>query len=292
MKPKLTTRILKYLLIASVGISFAVALIWIALQGYLFAWTGFGDFTKPNSDFVRGKTLWDWMQLFIIPIFLSVGVFMLNRSERKSESQRAEERSKLEREIAIDRQREAALQAYLDRIADLLLKDKLRTTGNEEAQDVARIRTRTLLRGMDAKRKKLVLLFLQEAGLIENTPIINIAGADFREAELVGADLSKANLSKADLSYADLSNAILDETDLRRTFLECTNLHEAFLTSADLRGAFLQGADLSKAYFKGADLSEAYLEGADLTGAKITDKQLATTKSLQGATMPDGTIHE
>jgi uncharacterized protein YjbI with pentapeptide repeats len=47
----------------------------------------------------------------------------------------------------------------------------------------------------------------------------------------------------------------------------------------------------------GASLVEAKLEGADIyfaniNGAKVTDKHLATAKSLKGAKMPDGTKHE
>jgi uncharacterized protein YjbI with pentapeptide repeats len=42
----------------------------------------------------------------------------------------------------------------------------------------------------------------------------------------------------------------------------------------------------------GADLRQADLSGADLTGAKVTDAQLAQLRSLTGATMPDGTVHE
>ena len=158
MKPKLLNRILKYLLTASMFIAMASALIWIALKGYSVAWTGFGDYTKPDGDFIRGKTLWDWMQLFIIPISLSIGVFLLNRAERSNE-----------REIAIDRQREAALQSYLDKIADLLLKEKLRTTESEEVRNVARGRTLTVLRGLDGTRKGIVVHFLYEAGLLSNS---------------------------------------------------------------------------------------------------------------------------
>jgi uncharacterized protein YjbI with pentapeptide repeats len=41
-----------------------------------------------------------------------------------------------------------------------------------------------------------------------------------------------------------------------------------------------------------ASLSKAILDGAILDGAEITDEQLKTVKSLEGATMPDGTKHE
>jgi len=160
----------KYLLYALyilVGVGLVYGLIQVILIGYSASWTGFTT-----------KTLWDWMELLIIPLVLAGGVFYLNRSERaverriaedrtKEDRRLADDRAKLEREIATDRQQEAALQAYIDRMAELLLKEELRNSEeNEEVCNVARIRTLTVLRGLDPKRKGLVLLFLKEAELI------------------------------------------------------------------------------------------------------------------------------
>ena len=159
-------RIWKFLLSAIGWWVLGIITLVIVLYLYTLSWTGFGDYTTSTGNFVRGKTLWDWMQLLIIPLFLAVGAIAVNRSEKEIERQRAEDRAKLEREIATDRQQETALQAYLDRMTELLLKDKLRTRKNKEARNVARIRTLTALRGLDPTRKGLVLRFLQEAGLI------------------------------------------------------------------------------------------------------------------------------
>ena len=40
------------------------------------------------------------------------------------------------------------------------------------------------------------------------------------------------------------------------------------------------------------DLSGADLSAANLTGAEATARQLAQASDLNGATMPDGTVHE
>jgi uncharacterized protein YjbI with pentapeptide repeats len=66
---------------------------------------------------------------------------------------------------------------------------------------------------------------------------------------------------------------------------------------ANLSGAFFVEANLRKASFLGADLSETTLAGADLTQASLmvtnaTPEQLAKAKSLKGAIMPEGFIHE
>lgn len=275
------------------------------------------------------KTLWDWMELLIIPMVLAVGAFYLNRSERaverqiaetrvKEDRQLADDRANLEREIATDRQQEAALQAYLDRMADLLLHEKLRTTENEEIRDIARIRTLTVLRGLDATRKGLVLHFLNEAELVgKQNPIVSLKGADLRHAKLIAFDLRNVDLSYANLynanlldadfrganlKYAVLNNAFLfnvnfHDADLTGAYLNDTDLQSSNMSGANLTGTCLNGADLCSSNLSGIDLSCAALKDANLTGANMTDsqitaEQLANVKSLKRATMPDGTKHE
>jgi uncharacterized protein YjbI with pentapeptide repeats len=127
-------------------------------------------------------------------------------------------------------------------------------------------------------------------------------GADLSRAQLGGAQLQEANLAGANLQQAILAGAynaglqwypalltreLLDEhPDMRVTNLEGAILAGADLSQANLRFVNLQGADLQE-----AELQEADLQGANLLEASVTDAQLANTRSLQGATMPDGSEH-
>jgi hypothetical protein len=105
---------------------------------------------------------------------------------------------------------------------------------------------------------------------------------DLTDAILCGADLSGSNLSGTDFSGADLFGARLRTANLRGV-----NLRGADLSRADLSEANLYRADLSRAVLSGADL-----RGADLSWANLSKAQLAAAKSLEGATMPDGTKYE
>jgi hypothetical protein len=258
-----------------------------------------------NTGFAT-KTLWDWMELLVIPLVLAIGAFYLERSERALDRETAEDRAKLERELSTDRQQEAALQAYLDRMADLILKDKSRVIDTEEVRNVTRIRTLTLLRGLDGKRKGIVVLFLYEAGLIAGKPIIDLDGADLTGIQLTGANLrsvnlSKTNLSKAFMAHVDLTGAILNNaavTDARLAYavLRDATLQETYLDGTDLRRSILQKAKLTKASLVGTLLTYANLEEADfslanLRHATVEEEQLATVKSLRGTAMPNGTMH-
>jgi uncharacterized protein YjbI with pentapeptide repeats len=319
-----------------------VAVIVLIVLAYKFDWTGFNSHIGPkldqNQQYRPEKTLWDWLQLLIIPLVLAVGALLFNRAN-----------SRTEQKIALDNRRETALQAYIDKMSELLLHEKLRNSAEEdEVRKIARVRTLRVLPGLDNERKRNVIQFLHESHLInKDDPIIDLHEADLREAclddaELKGANLSgaklmeanleqaklmeanleQAKLMRADLSRAELSEAVLDGANLSKAVLDganlskvdmgYANLREADLRNADLRIISLPGADLSGANLSGADLGGDYplnadLSGADLSGANLlnanlsganlgrttgtTNEQLKKAKSLQGATLPDGSIH-
>src|SRR5437764_14966017 len=102
-------------------LSIVVVLIILSILGYIFNWHWTGLVPETSEPKQHWKTLWDWLQLLIIPLMLAIGGFWLNQIQKSRDERATEQRDKTERKIAADNQREAALQAYLDRIAELLL---------------------------------------------------------------------------------------------------------------------------------------------------------------------------
>jgi len=118
---------------------------------------------------------------------------------------------------------------------------------------VAKSRTLSAFRSLDGEQKGRVLRFLYESGLINREkPIINLGGADLREAYLQEAHLEGAHIEKADLDRAILRGAILKKAHLQGTLLRC----------ADLDGADVEGAHLERADLEGAILRRVNLEMA------------------------------
>jgi uncharacterized protein YjbI with pentapeptide repeats len=271
-----------------------------------------------------GKTLWDWLQLLIVPLVLAIIglLFEMQQAERQralEEQQQALEdrRAKAEQELAEQRAQADALQAYLDQMGDLLLERNLRESKvDSEVRTLARARTLVVLEVLGSERKNRVLRFLEEteliqAGLEGRAPIVSLKYAILGDFELVGkqllrgTDLTQAWLNGADLSAAhlegtDLSGAHLGEANLKGAYLQGAKLSGAYLYDTDLRGADLSGVDLSDAegrFESGARmirtrLDGAHLDGADLTNARVTEEQLREIESLEGATMPDGQKYE
>jgi uncharacterized protein YjbI with pentapeptide repeats len=318
---------------ASLPLSMPIVL-WLSTHKQSLGWTNLG---KTIIASLQTKTAWDWMDLLLLPLVLAGGVLLLTLSRRQVERLRSEQNASTEREIASDQQKEEAIQAYFDRMADLILKEKLSKYSPEEVKTVARIRTLTVLRSLDPRRKGRILMFLKDSGLIDREAVIDLCGADLSgafaafvnlgrinlgEANLSGADLQGAGLAKsylgganlqganlaganlagadlfeADLSGADLSNARLNEANLNGADLRSSKLNEANLSDADLSGVNLSVGDLIGANLHGAKLDGVRLAGADLSQADLSGTQLTKTdlekaKSIEGATLPDGTKHE
>lgn len=287
----------------TIGVGIIVVIVLI-LVGYRFAWTGFNRYTNvviarittgTNAGTsikaevsVPGKTVWDWLNLLgvlAIPIVVGLGAAWYTAQQGKV-SERAN----------TDNQRETALQAYIDKMSELLLHEGLRhSSNNAEVRSVATLQTLIALPRLDGKRKGSVLLFLYEAGLIEKSnPIVHLGAAGLHAANLQGCDMSGnrgASLYSSFISYADLEGANFTGMHLREVFFEGGNLQKARFIKADLRDSDFLLTDLRGTDFTGTDLTNASLVGANLTGAIISNEQLNTLKSLQDTIMPDGSKH-
>src|SRR6266496_2726491 len=259
-------KIKKHWVAIGVGAIIFVVVIAIILIGYQFDWTRFGGYNKVTTtkeitsslpkitrteEYQPGKGLWDWLQLLgvlAIPVVVGLGAAWYTVQQGKVS----------DRENT-DNQRETALQAYIDKMSELLLHEKLRDSAEEdEIRKIARVRTLTILPRLDANRKRSVLQFLYESGLIDNGKwcIVDLDGANLCGANLSGTDLVRTDMHGANLSGANLSEANLNEVNLAGTNLNGADLRYADLRETNLDRAKLWGANLWRADLGGASLSE------------------------------------
>lgn len=293
-----------------------------------WGWTGFtpGRAAEPGDATERSaRTLWDWLQLLIIPLGIAVVVFALNLAQSGRDQRREDRQAGRERSIAADGRREDALRGYLQQMSELLLHRKLlRSPRGSEVRSVARILTLTVLRRLDGERKGFVLWFLTDAKLIDRKdPKVDLSRADLRGATLRGGPpLAEVDLSRADLRSADFRSLVLLHVNFHQADLRGASFRDAFLSwpdspqshlvgtdlrGTDFSGAYLNGVDflfscltgsrfvgayLDRASFRNAegedvDFSRATLDGADFRGAKLVDVTLAGA-SVTTTAFPDG----
>jgi uncharacterized protein YjbI with pentapeptide repeats len=230
----------------AVGVYFGGKWLWGELAAYI----------RP-SDATERK---DLVNTFVLIGAGIVGAFtafaaLLNAYFTRRNLQNAREALRQQRDLEEQRAQEDALQAYFERIGDLLTNHNLTHTDRDDIRQLAEAQTLTVVVRLDGSRKRSLIRFLLGAELIDrNNPIVDLSGADFRYAHLEHAHLDRAHLSSADLS------------------------------GANLNGANLSDADLSHADLSHADLSDT--EG-------ITNEELEQqADSLEGAIMPNGQKYE
>jgi|SRR5215203_294474 len=246
-------------IIGIVSFVLALAAIVTALYGL-----GFAD-----------RTLFEWMDILIVPIAVGIGLYELEQSQRRRE-QRREQNEQRRREE--EQERAEALQSYFDQMNQMLLDNDVPLSSGpkgDAVRELVRGRTLSILSVLDPVRKGLVVKFLYESGLIT-------------------ADYTVVSLERADLNEAFLRNQSFPNINLVGTQLRGANLAGANLRAARFDRAALYEANLSFAFLGDAYLRQANLSGADLTGAEgITAEELEQQAlSLAGAIMPDGQLYE
>jgi uncharacterized protein YjbI with pentapeptide repeats len=242
--------------------------------------------------FVAKKSLWDFLDLLIVPLALAIIGFGFAAQQQARQTQIENQRDERAQAVEDQRAQNVALQAYLDQMNHLMLEEGL--LGSKEGETVftlAKARTTTALAQLGGEHNQAVTRFLSESGLLREPALLakadlpdaklhkavleeaylgdtNLRGANLTDAVLVHADFSAkekvgggTQTITADLPKADLSRATLLGADLSECLLKEATLTDATLQSADLRGADLQGADLSHAALQRADLSPATVPG-------------------------------
>lgn len=281
----------------------------------IFAWIIWQTYQANNLGF-SGKTLWDWLELLVVPTSLGFGAYWLDHQARLREAH-AEE---LQKKQHINRlilqmaspKNEFALEALRQLTALTSLQDGVLRNCNLSGADLNDADLRNAnLEGADLSRTRLINATLSGANL-ENAILFRatLNGTDFGKANLSyidfkmrdlsltkrvnleGSNLSYANLTKSDLSITTLNNvnfswAILEKTDLKDARLLWANFESANLTGANLAKANLREANLKLAILKDANLSDADLSGAIFEGANLQNTKFGgadfTDANLAGA---------
>lgn len=180
-----------------------------------WTWTGIGPLRQPKNeteDVQPGRTLWDLVQVVIIPAVLVFGVWWLNDRQTTTDKSNADKQATVTAIGAQNQARDTLLDTYLSQMSALMLQDHLGAHASVTVRTIARARTLTALPRLDPDRQVTLMRFLSEAKLL---PVVELEGVNLTGVGLSYANLSDADLSGANLSYADLRGAILNGFNFR-----------------------------------------------------------------------------
>ncbi|MBA2681012.1 MAG: pentapeptide repeat-containing protein [Ktedonobacteraceae bacterium] len=237
-----------------------------------------GKLLTTSREFLGKKTVWDWLQLVIIPFVLLVVGSGFSYEQNLTNSQIAQQQHNVDLKIVHDQQQEATLKTYLDDMSDLMISNNvfppllLQANKTDGIRKVAQAKTEVALENLDAKYKADVMVFLHKAGLINwhnisSTPISNESAFP-----LVVLDYD-------DLSGIDLSGNYMTNVDMRDTLLRNANMNGSILAYDNLSISVMQNINLSDTSLHGVDLHGSDLAGANLSRALLNCDSIAVGKA-------------
>lgn len=257
-------------------------IIFAILHGYQYSWTGFSNNVNSFGEPFHGKTLWDWMDLILIPCLLGFIAYLFTNAQKSRELS-----------VALLNKREQALQQYFDYMTNLLINiDYSSEEQFEVTRRIARARTMAVLEMLDGRQKGHILRFLIESELIhKDQPFFSMRRADLRKldidpglyhnCDLQGANLDGASLPWCNFSDSNMSGITIQEADLEAVDFNGSNLNYALLSKSDLYRARLRKTHLTK-----ADFQNTNLQYVDLSKARIG------RASMKSANLRAATLHK
>jgi uncharacterized protein YjbI with pentapeptide repeats len=310
----------RFLIGALVFSALAILPILISVFAPLFpSWTGFSPDDIPKNTTVTPvviyqleKTLWDWLQLLLVPIILAFGGFWLSRTENRYSLELQERREEEIREIEDKRAKESVLQSYLDQMTKLLLEHKLVETDEQAiVRKIARAWTISAFESLDGKGRSIVFRFLYESGLLtyshNSGPILemngvslsemftymnNFSNINLRRSQITDSYLAEINMSKSvltDMLFSDTRLEMCDFEDSDFTdsdlggnlIIECnfrsTRLFKAFMTDTSIRSSDFEGAILTELTAPRITVNETNMKGVNFHKADIEDGSFIET---------------
>ena len=252
-------RILLIVIIVSlIGLIF-----FLAIQTNPPSWTGFGESEKDDAK-EAAKTLWDWLDLMIIPIALALIGWLWGQIEKAKTMKSEDERSKNE-----------TLESFLKVMTELIITNNLHNGPTPQTIAISRARINIALSNLDGERKGQVLQFLYEANLIEkNPPKLSLVGSNLKNILIDEIKLGESEIRGAYFNNSSIQNANLNGVHMIACDFTGANLSKTLVKNADFSysiflKAKLRHMDLTTANFEGCDLSNA-----DLRGSTILKQQL------------------
>lgn len=239
-------------LVLVVFICFAIFVAYFAFIPNPPSWTGFGERTIDQNK-EAAKTLWDWLELLIIP--LAIGVFgWFFKTSEKAKAQIIEE----------EKAQNSSLESCIDSITNLIINHRLTNNPETEIKIIAQTKISLALSNLNGTRKGQILQFLYESYLISRNPLVKLQGANFKDALLDEIVLANSEINGAYFNNASIKRARLDEAIL----IGC-DFSGVYISNSRMENVNLSYSYLIKARLYDIDLTSVDFEGADLTGAKL-----------------------
>jgi uncharacterized protein YjbI with pentapeptide repeats len=254
-----------------------------------------GKRQKTCCGFSRIETV-KILGTFLVP--LVIGIFTIvttiehynvNNQNRIKDMEIASRQRDQELKQADTLQQETVYAVYTKDIGELSLKLKTNNITSIELDQqlkVARAKTLSAIRQLNAKRKGHLIQFLYESGLI----FTNRSAIDLSTADLSDASWASRIGMRFRFPYIALTNIVLTNTSFVNSYMLGANFTGSQLNNANFSGTYLfatnfKDCDLVNADLRGIQDHYSIMQNVNLSGAILSDPP---PRLISNAILPNG----
>ncbi|CAF5220336.1 unnamed protein product, partial [Rotaria magnacalcarata] len=179
--------------------------------------------------------------------------FRESREQRQLEEKTPNRSNEFQRQLATDRYRDELLVAYINDMATLLENSNGSLTADKVTATVARAKTLTVFRQLDAQRNIQIVRFLYEAEQlteIHKNSSLDLSTAKFRDIDFRDAAINEKQLRQLSLIGIFLSNATFMGIEM-----EHNNFAHTQFNSVNFLLSHLNNVNFSSTSFDNANFS-------------------------------------
>lgn len=251
---------------------------------------GLSSYVDSNNVFHPGKTLWDWLELLIIPALLGAVAWNFSDTQKNKEL-----------EISTKQFRENVMKDFITEISQYIKNRSIYEIKDIHFIETIRINTINTLRILDGEQKGQLIHFLYDSKLIgwkgdyesnyeEILPIIQLKDADLSNIKLSGTysleiievcdktnPYFNVNLSGIDLSFTNLRNADLHGTQIFSGNFRATNLENADFDKCKLENCIFENAKFVNTSFSYLQCNTCNFDKSRLIKTRMIENEFSLT---------------
>lgn len=232
---------------------------------------------------ICGLTMNDCTHLvssLLLPLVLGISALVVSIQQQESAKKQREQdlvsselQRQLERNLTDEKYKNELFGTYIKEIGEFLKETNGSLASHEVMATIARAKTLTIFRQVDAQRNIRIIRFLYEAGQI--THLQNKSSLDLSTAELQNIDFSYAAINKRKLEKLSLAGAFLTNATFVNVVMQHINLSNAQLDHSDfslteLDDIHLSFSELDNANFSFSKLRTIHFSSSSLKNADFS----------------------
>lgn len=301
--PRDYKRILKW-----IGYVFLVIFLMVVLlQGAILletrlGWTfiGIGKYEVPNKNpnatepiFYRpAKTLWNLLEVLIIPVFVAVAIWYLDRQDNQRKEKIADNERKQRTILAQNERMQAVLTDFIEKVSDLILVyEQSNPRNRKHVRNIIHARVIDAAKELDENRKAQVFEFLHTLGRLtplKSGPRLHNVLANEEDHQSSENDYNFQIPQKPDGNYQRFPDSILDRVDFSKIRLKDirsepidisgVRMQDAVVENADFSNCILRGVRFDRAQFDNIQLIDSILDFSYWQQSKIKKSKFTNAK--------------